>query len=100
MTRLIIMKQRPAWLLVLGLASSGCDGSGMTAPWRRSSSADPYVAQRPPFDTEGRKNFYVSGYGGATYGPLDQNWAARRSAAVLGRPSTVVEQGDWPINPE
>ncbi len=103
MTRSTFLRDRLAWLAIssLALASSACNGPGMTAPWRRSSTDDVYIAQRPPFDASGRKNFYVSGYAGATYGPIFQNRARPRVSALPdvseGQPRTVIEEGDWPV---
>lgn len=95
------MRDRLAGLAILGLAlaSSACNGSGMTAPWRRPGDA-PYVVERPRFDAAGRKNFYVSGYAGASYGPLIPRRASALPDVSLGQPRTVVEEGDWPIVPE
>ncbi len=106
MPRSLIAKERLALLGIsaLSLAFSACNGSGMTAPWRRPAN-DSYVAQRPPFDDKGRKNFFVSGYAGATYGPLlPRNRLPRQSPSqpdvTLGQPRTVIEEGSWPITPE
>ena len=106
MTRSSIVKERLALLGIssLALAFSACNGSGTTAPWRRPAN-DSYVAQRPPFDENGRKNFFVSGYAGATYGPLvPRSRMPRQSPSEpgvsLGEPRTIVEEGSWPIAPE
>jgi hypothetical protein len=96
------VEHHPVGLLVivtLSILIPACRSAGQPPyPWLDRPAADASVVRRPAYDLPPERTFYLSGYAGTSFAPMDRvrsSWTESAGSTMTCPPAVSVEQGAW-----